>query len=334
MASQRVLVYIDTNIYLRFYDSKQSNFKKLLNALEEINQYIFITSQIINEIDRNKQLLFKRSIDGYITQCRLPSTELPGHISTSTDKEVNTWNATQKQIEKLLDRQVAELKKISGKILEELLNSQDDISKVLSKIAENLYENNDECIDRARLRKNLGNPPGKRNDPIGDELNWELLIEHLQTEAIEDLIIVTEDSDYAILTGGDVQLNSFLYKELNQIDKGLNIFCFQSLADGLKKFDELKKIKTLPNSKELEKIRIEEAESFNRSQLLLNSLQPSSNLLHRLISQQSAYSKNIYEFCPFCNGTTPQIPEIIDNWSMKYRCLKCGNFVSPEFSPA
>jgi hypothetical protein len=79
MTDKKAIVFIDTNIYLRFYDSKQSNFKKLLNSIEEIGSYIFITKQIIDEIDRNKQHLFKRSFETYLSQIKFYKVELPDH---------------------------------------------------------------------------------------------------------------------------------------------------------------------------------------------------------------------------------------------------------------
>src|SRR5262249_8230502 len=48
----------------------------------------------------------------------------------------------------------------------------------------------------ARLRKELGNPPGKPSDPLGDQLTWEQLLTHVQPT--DELWIVTRDLDYFI----------------------------------------------------------------------------------------------------------------------------------------
>ncbi len=47
-------VFIDANIYVNFFDSNQSTLKALLDSLVEIKDSLFISSQIVDEVNRNK----------------------------------------------------------------------------------------------------------------------------------------------------------------------------------------------------------------------------------------------------------------------------------------
>lgn len=53
---------------------------------------------------------------------------------------------------------------------------------------------NDSDVEKARLRSELGNPPGKKGS-IGDAINWELLLENIPQKT--DLYFVSEDGDFA-----------------------------------------------------------------------------------------------------------------------------------------
>lgn len=59
------LIFIDTNIYLRFFDSNQKVFRNLLDELLKIKENIFISNQIVNEVNRNKLNVFEKSISNY-----------------------------------------------------------------------------------------------------------------------------------------------------------------------------------------------------------------------------------------------------------------------------
>jgi hypothetical protein len=51
------MIFIDANLYLPFYCGEKA--KKLLPALAELRDYIFVTTQIVSEVDRQKVKLAK-----------------------------------------------------------------------------------------------------------------------------------------------------------------------------------------------------------------------------------------------------------------------------------
>lgn len=67
-------------------------------------------------------------------------------------------------------------------------------------------------IERARRRRDLGNPPGKK-DSLGDALNWETLLD--VAEPSEDLYFISEDKDWISPLGAGL-FNSFLSDEWRQ----------------------------------------------------------------------------------------------------------------------
>src|SRR5579859_2861156 len=88
------LIYIDSNIYLRFFDSNQPNFKHLLNTLIQLKDRIFVNKQIVNEVNRNKGQVFERTFFSYIKQVTeaFYSVQLPEHLDIAEDGRIKEWN--------------------------------------------------------------------------------------------------------------------------------------------------------------------------------------------------------------------------------------------------
>lgn len=115
-------------------------------------------------------------------------------------------------------------------------------------------------INRARRRKLIGNPPGKPNDPLGDQLTWEQFITQASTKTFW---IITRDSDYCdeLLDSKIPTLNPLLMNELKaKCGVDVEVFCFRTLADGLDHFANHTKLleSKLPNYEELKTIAEEE----------------------------------------------------------------------------
>jgi hypothetical protein len=253
-----ICLFIDTNIYLRFYDSKQGAFKKLLRALEEVKGDVFYTSQILNEINRNKESLFLKSFDEYIKQTSIPNITLPDHIILEEDKAVSAWNKKREQISSEVKKSADELKEIKTRILSEIAGGKDEVFRVIQSMSIISFDSDIEA--NARFRKECGNPPGKREDPLGDQLNWECLLKYINEKGTDHLLIVSNDNDFFVESGASIKLNYLLQTEVFKSSTGnIDIYCFNTLAEALKKYSTLKNIKTLPSDKELKEIKEEEA---------------------------------------------------------------------------
>ena len=161
------VLFIDANIYLRFYDSNSKEFKKLLKSIEEVKDNIFITRQIQNEVARNKLDVFVTSFIGYEKQFGLNKISLPEHLEATTDKELKDWNTATIKLVEQTNEQKKKLKEITEKLIENITSNTDEVSQTLIKIFNTSRLPNVEQTDKARKRKEIGNPPGKNNDPLG-----------------------------------------------------------------------------------------------------------------------------------------------------------------------
>ena len=254
------IVFVDANIFLRFYDSNKPEFKNLLDSLLEIKEHIFINLQIANEVSRNKLEVAHCSLQNYLKSANLTRVSLPKHFDTET-LQIQNWNQKSKDLYDEQDRIRKEFRNIIHETLNNIMLSQDKLSIVLEQLFENALVASESELQLARNRKELGNPPGKPNDPLGDQVTWEQFLKY--SINAESIWIITNDNDYITNFEDKIYLNSFLYRELISINKNFNIFCFNSLSNGLKHFREFskEKIKSLPSNEDLEAISKEELSS-------------------------------------------------------------------------
>ena len=211
------LIVIDTTQYLELY--RLSNGPKLLNAIKEQQKHIFITKQVVNEVQRNKlreAAKLRAALFEELTQAERCST-----ISEAIRQKIQGT--------------AAKFKTDTPEILDRVSRSEDDVSKSLADLFKGAVRESTDELQRARLRKERGNPPGKREDPLGDQLTWEQLLSHAKGKS--RLWIISADRDYYLAQNGRRFLNAFLYEELAAVNTPpTQVFCFDDLLKGLKDF--------------------------------------------------------------------------------------------------
>jgi hypothetical protein len=253
-------LYIDANIYLRFFDTQSREFKKLLKSLQEAKKNIFVTEQVHDEVLRNKLDVFIRFFKP--NNFGLKTFGLLEHLSDVEDEAIKKWNKTTEEIQYKIKAHVLELEKIGLAQIENILNNKDEVSKILSNIfADNIKMPTADSVKNARIRKERGNPPGKKGDPLGDQLSWEQLLEVIKEG--DEIWIITKDGDYLHQFNDNVYLNPFLDRDLKA--KNIKAYhVFDSLAKGLKHFSSnlgKEKLASLPQDKELDIITNQEITS-------------------------------------------------------------------------
>jgi len=97
------------------------------------------------------------------------------------------------------------------KNLEAIVVGIDDVSKSLKPIFDLSITETAEQLERARRRKEIGQPPGKSKDSLGDEISWEQLLDGSTDKG--EIWIVTGDSDYYIEIGDKSMLAPPLSQE-------------------------------------------------------------------------------------------------------------------------
>jgi hypothetical protein len=144
--------------------------------------------------------------------------------------------------------------------LQRVSESKDNVSTGLEAIFNNAVGPTAQQLQRARDRKELGNPPGKPGDPLGDQVTWEQLLDRLREGKINRLWIISSDGDFGTFTGGQGYLNPLLMAELRNISPELQVYLFKNASDGLKHYTSLTGAKhdKLPPDQELQEIKKEE----------------------------------------------------------------------------
>lgn len=196
-------LFIDTNIFLNFFHYSSDDLeelKKLAVVLREGRLRLLLPEQVVVEFHRNREAKIADSLK------RLRDTRLsPQFPQMCKDyPEYDELRGHQRAFEeahrRLIDQIIADVDAKSLKA--------DALIESLFEVAVRI-ETTPALLDRARIRFDVGNPPGK-NRSLGDALNWEALLQ--QVDAGRDLHLVSGDSDYCSDLD-DNRLDGFLAEE-------------------------------------------------------------------------------------------------------------------------
>lgn len=180
-------VFIDSNIYLRFYGYAEDDFlelEKFVALLDAKKIKVFVTEQVNNEVLRNRDAEINAAMEKFSRSVIAPqiprfACELPEAIEI-VEAGKSAAKAKNKVLE-ILSQQIAEKSLRADKLIYELMDKA------------TFLETTDEIMSRADVRRKKGNPPGKP-ESLGDQINWEALL--LVDEHDIDLDIVTIDGDF------------------------------------------------------------------------------------------------------------------------------------------
>jgi hypothetical protein len=148
--------------------------------------------------------------------------------------------------------------KLAMAIMEQVYQSQDEVSTALAPIFARAVAHTPAELERAKDRRERGNPPGKSSNPIGDQLTWEQVLTRFAGK--KRLWIISRDGDYGEVYEGKGYLNLFLYDELRRINPEAQAFLFADVVDGIKDFAEKTGVTAdkLPSPEEAKEIKKEE----------------------------------------------------------------------------
>ncbi|ANL47958.1 hypothetical protein AMC87_CH03305 [Rhizobium phaseoli] len=217
-------LFIDTNIFLDFYHLSGADIEelhKLTAFLEEGGLKLFVPHQLCEEFKRNRDSKIKDAM-----------------IEFKKAKFTISFPAFCKLYPEYKELQNT-LKEANTKHAELYQKAMDDVNAVALKadaVIEDLFGKakivaiSNDIFNRALIRFRMGNPPGKKKVTIGDEVNWEALLESVPKG--EDLHLVSGDSDYTAAMDGD-KFNTFLDSEW-RTKKESSINFYKSLQDFFK----------------------------------------------------------------------------------------------------
>ena len=303
-------ILIDANIYLEFYQSKK--LEPLFDLLEAYVDNILVTKQIVHEVERNKLRIATRFLEQfYQKQFKLGVPDqfvsLPEEIRQRV-KEFNIRSET-------LTRELQEFYQNSLTLISQ---SKDAVSLRLNNIFKYSIAASPEQINLGKARKEVGNPPGKPLDPLGDQVTWEQFLSGLRN--CQRVWIVTTDNDYLEdgLDKSDLRLNPFLYDELlRQTSVETDVRCFRSMSEALKDIRD-KKPPPDPMGDLLTDLALDDmAEEEEDLQEFFSGTHPGYVL-----------ASGVPVISGFYNPSgVAHVPGI--SW-LKYRCPQCGTPYGPD----
>lgn len=298
-------IFIDTNIILGFWSLRERRIpSELLLPLVEIKDHVLITSQVVGEVCRNKLETFLESSNGKFEVNSLQ--EFPSHMLRERGAaHLNTEIRELKKKAGALNTSMAESR---VKFATEISMGTDLTTQMLSPLLKSGIEPTEAQLARARVRRELGNPPGKKADPLGDQISWEQFLDAVNGE--ETVWIITRDSDFTSEVGGVRMLNPFLQAELSA--RGVkNVHVLDNLAEALKEL----KAAGFGAAAKIEDARLDE----------LAKEEARANPRHR---PYDLWSEGPWQ-CPKCShvsrsGLLTPRPSRYGGWSYWAICTHCG----------
>jgi hypothetical protein len=250
------MLFIDANIYLEFYRTVTTT--NLLRSLCDFKDDIFLTQQIVNEVERNKLKVVYRllmetlaSLPGP-TRVDLSTLLLGDSLTAAMAAQIERFNETANELQRSAEGAIIA-------VLEQVSHSTDAVSQMLKPIFDRAVAVGDEELERARLRRELGHPPGKGRDPLGDQVSWEQALSHIEDGG--HIWIVSKDSDYLFSHEGRCFLDPRLHDDLVARGKSLaEVHPFDSLLRALQHYQEItgRRSDAFPSKEEAENILREE----------------------------------------------------------------------------
>lgn len=284
MPADDSLLFIDANKYLDLYRIDKG--KKLLAPLGEQVDYIFVTQQVFSEVQRNKLLVAAEFLKQKSKELKLQTFNLPDHLSSTSIDQRNGILQQLSEIAQKIKNVNAEVDALVLGIMEQISCSEDEVSKALSPIFVNAVPHSPEELQRARDRRELGNPPGKITNPIGDQLTWEQILTHFKGK--KRLWIISRDSDYGTVYGGKGFLNRFLYDELCSIASEPEVYLFEDMVEGIEHFVDTTGVKAE------KRLTPEEVEEIEKEEKSLPSLSKSNEELRRMMGLPRNSQEKMY----------------------------------------
>ena len=248
------MLFIDTNIYLGFYRTVTTS--KLLQSLADFKDDILVTQQVVSEVERNKlKVVYRLLLEGvesfpvYAQGSNLPYQLQNPELIERLERLQEAFDQLQESVES--DRCHC----LERRSLTRRMQFRRCSSRSLKARSRPVKTN----LDRARMRREFGHPPGKGRDPLGDQLSWEQVLSRIESGS--HVWVVSKDSDFLLCHNGHCVLDPSLHDDLVSRGKSMaQIHPFDSLVEALKHYQQVTGFRSglFPTEEECEKISQEE----------------------------------------------------------------------------
>ena len=221
--SQQLYIFIDSNIFLNFYDFHHEDLERLAQLVELVEGTeikLFTTKQIKQEVERNREARLAEAYNKF--------RESKITVDMPVICQAYSEYAEVKEAQKVLaDKKSA----LSKKLWKDIISHSLEADNIVRKLFEAGTEiDSDKVLEEARSRYAVGNPPGKKDGLYGDEINWEALLKFIPSD--NHFVIISDDKDYKSPLNEN-ELREFLVKEWEEV-KSSKILFYRSLTSFFK----------------------------------------------------------------------------------------------------
>lgn len=253
-------LFIDTNVFLHIYHysgDDLTELDKLSVLIRNSDLKLFLPEQVYNEFYRNRDNTLADTLKEF------RKDKLDKQFPQVT-KHYEEYKKMRESIKLYEESKQSMLDKLQNDIVTDNLKADKVINSLFSNAIH--VQLDDEIIQKAKQRFDLGNPPGK-NESYGDAINWESLLK--ATPNLEPLVFISDDGDYYSKVD-DSLFNPYLLKEWQKI-KHSNIIHFRNLTVFFREnFPQIKLADELEKNLLIEKLAI--SGSFTTTHLVLSKL--------------------------------------------------------------
>ncbi len=180
-------LFIDTNVFLSFFHLSNDDLEelhKLTVLLEKNSITLWLTEQVKDEFLRNRENKISEAVKKLSEQRSKP--QFP-----QICKDYEEYPAI-RELQKEYDQKLSSLiRKVNEDISEKTLKADQKIAELFGKAT--FIKSTADLVSKAKLRMDIGNPPGK-NGSLGDAINWEALLESVPQK--QKLYVIADDKDY------------------------------------------------------------------------------------------------------------------------------------------
>jgi hypothetical protein len=260
MTTDNALFFIDANKYLDLYRTMTGRLS--LAGIREQADHMFVPQKVVDEVKRNTIKETANFLTNHFDELPIANTNVPDQLFGATEEQSKSIQRQVDDIRRAIKKVNTELRTLKMDIMKKVGQSTDEVSTVLAPIFTKAVRHSDAELQKAEARKERGDPPGKKTNPVGDQLNWGQILCRFVGKT--KLWIVTRDSDYGCMYGEKRAekgyLNRLLYDELQKVSPGAEAFLFENVVDAIEHFAAITGVKAdeLPTPQQREEIKKEE----------------------------------------------------------------------------
>jgi hypothetical protein len=212
-------VFIDTNILLNFFHYTKDELDALNDVFGE-HQHgsatVHLTEQVCDEFKRNREGKIKdalKKFEGISFSPQFPHFMKAYEEYSMIRKLTAELDKLRKTTLEKVENDVIEHKLLADRLIGDIFKTSQAVP-----VTKDIYE-------KATMRMDLGNPPGKAKS-LGDAVNWITLLEVVPDK--EDLHVISEDGDFFSVLD-ERKVHPFLQEEWKRKKQG-NLFAYRTLS--------------------------------------------------------------------------------------------------------